>query len=324
MAHNNLGHALYGQEKVEEAIACFRQAIALDPKDSLAHYNLGYALYGKGKVDEAIACFRKAIALDPKHAGAHHNLGLTLWRKGQVDEAINCWRKAIALDPKFALPHFALGRELLQQGRFAHAQASTRRALDLLAPQDPLRQTASRQLQQCQRWLALEKQLPDVLSGKRTPASTAERLEYARLCVLTRRYRTSVLLYSGAFAADPKLVNDLSGRHRYNAACSAVLGGCGSDTGTLTATERLGLRRQALTWLRADLAQWKRLAARGEVGPSRLARALQHWQKDSDLAGIRDRDAVARLAAEEQHACRTLWAEVEALRNKAQGKTKGP
>jgi len=46
---------------------------------------------------------------------------------------------------------------------------------------------------------------------------------------------------------------------------------------------------------------------------------LRHWQEDTDLAGLRDQDAVAKLPGEEQDACRKLWADVTALRDKARG-----
>ena len=45
--------------------------MALRPESPGAHLNLGNALYGKGQLDEAIACWRQAIALDPKYANAH-------------------------------------------------------------------------------------------------------------------------------------------------------------------------------------------------------------------------------------------------------------
>ena len=54
----------------------------------LVDYVGGGALQGKGRVDEAIACFQKAIALDAKLAWAHNNLGLALQGMGQVEEAI--------------------------------------------------------------------------------------------------------------------------------------------------------------------------------------------------------------------------------------------
>ena len=44
---------------------------------------------------------------------------------------------------------------------------------------------------------------------------------------------------------------------------------------------------------------------------------MRHWQKDTDLAGIRDAAALAKLPAEEQKACTQLWADVAALLKKA-------
>jgi superkiller protein 3 len=90
---------------MEEAIPCFKKAIALNPKLAVAHNNLGHALNGKGQMEEAIACYQKAIELDPKYAPAQYSLGLVLYRKGKMEEAIACWKKAIELDPKFAVAH---------------------------------------------------------------------------------------------------------------------------------------------------------------------------------------------------------------------------
>ena len=41
--------------------------------------------------------------------------------------------------------------------------------------------------------------------------------------------------------------------------------------------------------------------------------ALIHWRKDTDLAGIRDAAALAKLPADEQNAVTQLWAEVAAF-----------
>ena len=40
---------------------------------------------------------------------------------------------------------------------------------------------------------------------------------------------------------------------------------------------------------------------------------MVHWQIDTDLAGIRDGAAPAKLPADEQTACTQLWADVGAL-----------
>jgi hypothetical protein len=49
---------------------------------------------------------------------------------------------------------------------------------------------------------------------------------------------------------------------------------------------------------------------------------LESWQDDTDLAGIRNKDAVAKLPPDEQEACKKLWADVEALLNQVEGKPK--
>src|SRR5262249_53143243 len=90
------------------AIACYRKAIALDPKDARAHYNLGNALADKGRLDEAIAAYKKAIELDPKLAWPHFYLGNALRRKGDLDGAIACFRKALQLQPDLTAAKKAL------------------------------------------------------------------------------------------------------------------------------------------------------------------------------------------------------------------------
>ena len=44
---------------------------------------------------------------------------------------------------------------------------------------------------------------------------------------------------------------------------------------------------------------------------------LEHWQRDTDLAGVRDPAALEKLTAEEQEAWRKLWADVAELLKKA-------
>ena len=131
--YGNLGMALFHQEKQPEAIAAFRKAIEIDPKDAIAHNLLGNSLasgeVGRGhrvlpqghrarpeirrstpqprkclgeqhRLDEAIAWHRKAIELDPKHVNAHIDLGNDLYSQRKLDEAIAWYRKASELDPK--------------------------------------------------------------------------------------------------------------------------------------------------------------------------------------------------------------------------------
>src|SRR5262249_1509747 len=126
-----------------------------------------------------------------------------------------------------------------------------------------------------------------------------------------------------AFAADPRLADNLQARHRYNAACSAALAaaGRGGDAAKLDDVAKAKLRGQALDWLKADLTALGKLL---ESGPSQvrpaIVGALSHWQKDSDLAGIRDAAALTKLPADEQKAFRQMWAGVAELLKKAHEK----
>jgi superkiller protein 3 len=105
----NLGGALNAQKKPDEAIACFRKAIELDPKLANAYSNLGAVLAQQGKPDEAIACYRKATEVDPKHVNAYSNLGSALANQGKLDDAVAALRKALELDPTHAKANSNLG-----------------------------------------------------------------------------------------------------------------------------------------------------------------------------------------------------------------------
>ena len=152
------------------------------------------------------------------NAAVHANLGIALQGKGQVDEAIACYKKGIELDPKLAV-----ARTLL-----ANAQ--------LMA--------------------AVQDKLLVFLKGQFQPTTNDERLGLVNWCENKKLHYAATSLYAAAFAADPKLGDDLKAGHRYAAARSASLAaaGQGEDAAKLDNAERTRLRKQALEWLRADLA----------------------------------------------------------------------
>jgi Flp pilus assembly protein TadD len=323
--HIGLGDALQGQGRLDEAIREYRTAIELDHDGALPHIGLGVALQKQGQLDEAIREFHTAIELGPTDARPHNDLGNALSAKGRLDEAIREFRKASELNPKDATPHYNLGLTLLQFGRFTEAREATRRCLDLLPPNDPLRQQVTRQLQRCEQFLALDRKLPAILKGTEAPADDAERLALADLCQqpFQKRYAASARLFAEAFAHDAKLADDLQRQHRYDAACAAAQAGCGQgeDARALPDEVALGLRRQALDWLKADLAAYAKLAGRDDPAAKQTVRQrLVYWRQDADLAGVRDPQAVEKLPADERAAWGRLWEDVDALRKKVEEK----
>jgi hypothetical protein len=75
-------------------------------------------------------------------------------------------------------------------------------------------------------------------------------------------------------------------------------------------TDRLGASRalQKDLYLYANL-----LPSLPTASVQRGRQALLHWQKDTDLAGMRDPAALRKLPAAEQVAWHKLWAQVDAL-----------
>jgi hypothetical protein len=146
-----------------------------------------------------------------------------------------------------------------------------------------------------------------VLKGEARFADDSERLGLAEVCQIKRLNAGASRFFAEALANNPKLADDLQAGHRYNAACAAALAatGQGADAASLDAQGRARWRRQALDWLRAHLAAWAKGNDRGLV-----QRTLKHWQKDSDLAGVRDQAALANLPEAERQAWQKLWADV--------------
>ena len=94
------------------------------------------------------------------------------------------------------------------------------------------------------------------------------------------------------------------------------MAGCGQgeDADRLHDEERALRRRQALDWLRQDLNWWgKRLDAGDARAKAQVRQRLQIWQGDPDMAGVRGKDALASLPAEERGRWERLWSDVDAM-----------
>jgi hypothetical protein len=180
-------------------------------------------------------------------------------------------------------------------------------------------------VRQCEKLIDLDEKLIAVLKGQAQPTGAGELVRLAHLCVRKQLHANAARFFADAFAAKPGLAAIRDPGHRYDAACSAALAGRGlcRDAFQLDDKDRARCREQALDWLRADLALWnKHLESSETEDRAVVLRTLLHWQRDNDLASIRDKDAVAKLPAKEQEACKKLWADVEALLKKARQKTK--
>jgi tetratricopeptide (TPR) repeat protein len=81
-----------------------------------------FAHFAAGRIDEAVAGYRRALALDPALAIAWNGLAMTLERAGDLDGAIEAARRLVALEPDEALGHTSLSRFYQRKGMIREAE----------------------------------------------------------------------------------------------------------------------------------------------------------------------------------------------------------
>jgi serine/threonine-protein kinase len=322
-AHNNLGFALSKQGKFDEAIAEYRTALRLAPEQVAAHRNLGAILCDvKGEYPAAEAAFRAVIRLQPDDGADHYNLGNALEKQEKRDEAIAEFRIAIRLQPDHAEAHCNLGHALRIQGDYAGSLAMLRRGHELGIRQPRWRYPSAQWVADAEHMAALAPRLPALLKGEDRPKDLGECLALAQTCYDARRHAAAARFWAEALAAEPKLGDDRRSWHRYNAACAAALAGCGQGTDDPKPDDaaRARLRGQALDWLQAERAAWAKVLDSGDASARPVVQQrLRHWQADSDLAGVRDAAALAKVPEAERAGWRSLWVDVDALLARARG-----
>jgi pentatricopeptide repeat protein len=127
-SHNNLALALVELDQLEEAAGHFRASLEVEPKAEI-YSDLGFIMARLGRSDEALADYREALALDPDCASAHFNLAVSFVQAGRFGEAESHYRKALPGRPT-AETHNGLGYVLVRQGRADEAIAEFRKAID--------------------------------------------------------------------------------------------------------------------------------------------------------------------------------------------------
>ncbi|MBT3923259.1 MAG: tetratricopeptide repeat protein, partial [Nitrospina sp.] len=102
MAHYNLANVFIKEQKVEEALVHYREAIGLKPDFPRATYNLANTLLTQNKTQEAIIQYQSTIRIKPDFVDAYNNLGVALLSEGSTEEAIIQFEKALELKPDYA------------------------------------------------------------------------------------------------------------------------------------------------------------------------------------------------------------------------------
>ncbi len=301
---------------IEEGAGCLRAVVALHPERAAAHYHLGQ-IYHFEKKEPATAeqHYLKTLELNPRFTFAMINLGGMRRDVGDLAGAERWYRRAVQTDPQFPVAHECLADLLEKRGDLAGAEAEYRKMVELF-PKSPVN---AANLARIQKLIPLLPRLDDVAAGRVEPASPPEALGFAALCYqpLRRQYATSARLCARAFELDPKIAATASfvmygNTHRWDAACYAALAGCGQGSDApADPSARAELRKQALNWVRADLAMRAGQAASANPRDRGLAAwLLAAWLRDSDLDGVRPGPGRIDQPSDERTAWDAFWADV--------------
>jgi Tfp pilus assembly protein PilF/4-amino-4-deoxy-L-arabinose transferase-like glycosyltransferase len=135
-AYINLATCFIHMKLWREAVENAGMATSQAPHSGDAWYTLGIALAGAGRLDDALAAYRRAIALEPARPEFHTNLGNLFVDRGAFDEALPFLKEAARLRPANAVYHFNLGSLLARVGRLPEAIASLEQSV-ALDPKNP-------------------------------------------------------------------------------------------------------------------------------------------------------------------------------------------
>jgi tetratricopeptide (TPR) repeat protein len=160
LLHKGLKHHREG--RMDEAAACYRKMLKVDPTSSEARQmarllegtagpaqepipSLSAALaddadalnqqasshLAEGRIQQAISCLRRVAELRPNSAPAHLHLGEVQERAGDLKAAGNSYQRAVALQPDSPDLHCHLARVLYQSGSLELAAEWYQRAVAL-------------------------------------------------------------------------------------------------------------------------------------------------------------------------------------------------
>ena len=290
--------------------------VALRDDSPSAWTRLGAAFAAHGAFPEAESALKRALALDPKSASAKIALADVNAARGDWDAALAAAGEAVAVNPDSIDSQFALGRALRRRGRYADALAALRRGRELASKNPRPREGDVESVETVERLAALAGRIAELKAGRVEPADAGERLAWAQVCAGSGLYSRAADLYAVCLAEDPALTADFRREVRLDAACAAALA-VPRPEGRPTALDEAQFaprRRQAIDWLRADLDAWSaNFAADPRLPAADVRRRFARWTEGPELAGLRDRAALAAMPDADRVEWTALWADVRGL-----------
>jgi len=132
---------LYGVlEQPAEEVTWAQKAIDVSPEFWEAFINLGNGQALLGKFDQAIASYKKAAAIVPRDPLPIYSLGVVAENRDQIKEALELYKKSVELDPKFENGLFSAAAMHARLKEFREAKALLNRLLEVDPGDDEARE----------------------------------------------------------------------------------------------------------------------------------------------------------------------------------------
>lgn len=116
-------NGLFSAEEYEEAIAFYKQALALNPTCAQIFFNLGQALYHAKKYPEALYAYKKTVQHKPDHYRAYVQVAKVMIDVKQTNDAIEPLKQALILEPNNPDARLLLARTYNDKNRHNDAIA---------------------------------------------------------------------------------------------------------------------------------------------------------------------------------------------------------
>jgi Tfp pilus assembly protein PilF len=186
-----------------DSFTLFEHTLAVTPANLHIEHNLGLALGGTGRYDEAAAHFEKTLQIDPNYYDGLVGMGVTRSFQDRLPEAIDYFQAAIRLHPDTPTAHTELAHVFWKQNRDQDALEELGRALQFAPKDADVRADFGLALQLVGKMPEAIEQLHEALRLNPNNAETHANLGLALLD--SGKVRESILEFEAALRLKPEL-----------------------------------------------------------------------------------------------------------------------
>jgi tetratricopeptide (TPR) repeat protein len=288
-SHNLLGLCLEFQGELERAVQEYREELKHETAYKETFLNITRVLDKLERNQDIIKVSEQWIKRSPGDSTAHYLLGRALFIAGQTEKASKELEESIVIDPKLDCAYYFLGRIASSKGRFAEALKFYEKADELGSKRADWDCPTKWFIADAKRMIAAESQLKEYAAERYRPGNAEDYVNMINVAEIKGFYRSNVRLFEEYLNRGAAAEIDPVGAIRRWIPIAAALAGCGYgvDAHRDDEVDLRRLRRKALEWMSADLADMTREFEKNPDTAVRIRQNLEFWFIDFRLSEIR-------------------------------------